>query len=96
MRRISMYGALQLAFTVICCTVFLPTYFSYWLALAFQVGGWIGHTVMRNVEWSLVEGSGRLKSMVGTVGARQYQLENSGLRDVAGLVGLLIECVRSC
>lgn len=37
-RRICMYGALQFAFTVICCSVFLPTYFSYWLALAFQVG----------------------------------------------------------
>lgn len=37
-RRICMYGALQLAFTIICCSVFLPTYFSYWLALTFQVG----------------------------------------------------------
>jgi hypothetical protein len=36
-RRICMYGALQLAFTIICCGVFLPTYFSYWLALTFQV-----------------------------------------------------------
>lgn len=38
LRRVSMYGALQLAYTLICCVVFLPTYFSYPLALAFQVG----------------------------------------------------------
>lgn len=38
LRRVGMYGALQLAYTLICCCVFLPTYFSYWLALAFQVG----------------------------------------------------------
>jgi hypothetical protein len=41
-RRICMYGALQFAFTVICCSVFLPTYFSYWLALALQVGVRVG------------------------------------------------------
>jgi hypothetical protein len=41
-RRICMYGALQLAFTVICCGVFLPTYFSYWLAITFQVGSSAG------------------------------------------------------
>jgi hypothetical protein len=40
-RRICVYGALQLAFTVISCSVFLPTYFSYGLAVALQVGwGW--------------------------------------------------------
>jgi hypothetical protein len=50
MRRISMYGALQLAFTIICCTVFLPTYFSNWLALAFQVGRRAGRA---GVGWNL-------------------------------------------
>lgn len=38
-RRICVYGALQLAFTVISCSVFLPTYFSYGLAVALQVRG---------------------------------------------------------
>lgn len=38
-RRICVYGGLQLAFTLISCSVFLPTYFSYGLAVALQVGG---------------------------------------------------------
>lgn len=38
MRRVCVYGALQLAFTVICCSVFLPTYFYYWAAITYQVG----------------------------------------------------------
>jgi hypothetical protein len=37
-RRLLLYGGLQLVFTVICCTVFLPTYFSFPLAVAYQVG----------------------------------------------------------
>ena len=37
-RRILMYGLLQLLFTVICITVFLPTHHLYALAFAYQVG----------------------------------------------------------
>eukprot|EP00775_Hariotina_reticulata_P009226 gene9226-9391_t len=37
MRRCAMYGALQLAFTVICCLVFLTTYFCFPLAFLLQV-----------------------------------------------------------
>eukprot|EP00878_Enallax_costatus_P016007 GHUV01016783.1.p1 GENE.GHUV01016783.1~~GHUV01016783.1.p1 ORF type:complete len:261 (+),score=62.45 GHUV01016783.1:953-1735(+) len=36
-RRILMYGLLQLLFTVICITVFLPTYHLYALAFVYQV-----------------------------------------------------------
>ncbi|KAI8469372.1 MAG: hypothetical protein J3K34DRAFT_522153 [Monoraphidium minutum] len=36
-RRVSMYGLLQLAFTAIALTAFLPTYSSFHLALAYQV-----------------------------------------------------------
>ncbi|WIA28892.1 hypothetical protein OEZ86_011416 [Tetradesmus obliquus] len=36
-RRLLVYGGLQLLFTVICCSVFLPTYFSFPLAVAYQV-----------------------------------------------------------
>ncbi|KAF6259276.1 hypothetical protein COO60DRAFT_1514094 [Scenedesmus sp. NREL 46B-D3] len=36
-RRLLLYGGLQLLFTVICCTVFLPTYFSFPLAVVYQV-----------------------------------------------------------
>jgi hypothetical protein len=36
-RRLLLYGGLQLLFTVICCTVFLPTYYSFPLAFAYQV-----------------------------------------------------------
>jgi hypothetical protein len=44
-RRVAVYGALQFAFTLICTLGFLPTYFSYWAAMAFQVRcvcGWGG------------------------------------------------------
>lgn len=37
MRRCSMYGLLQLTFTMIALVVFLPTYFCYPLGLLFQV-----------------------------------------------------------
>jgi hypothetical protein len=37
MRRCAMYGALQLAFTVICCFLFLATYFYFPLAVLLQV-----------------------------------------------------------
>ena len=46
-RRICMYGLLQLAFTVICCTLFLPTYFSFWAALVYQVGWRVGQDRVR-------------------------------------------------
>jgi hypothetical protein len=36
-RRITIYGLLQLAFTVISIAAFLPTYFSYELAVIFQI-----------------------------------------------------------
>jgi len=37
LRRISMYGALQLAFTAACLAAFIPTYFSFTLALLYQL-----------------------------------------------------------
>jgi hypothetical protein len=36
-RRVCMYGALQMCFTLVCTALAVPTYFSWPLAAAFQV-----------------------------------------------------------
>ena len=36
-RRVCVYGALQMVFTLLCTAVVVPTYFSWPLAVAFQV-----------------------------------------------------------